>query len=322
MGETNVAARRLDLLSREKVVLVIPALNEEKAIAQTVARLQSALSTYNITIVVVDGNSVDKTVEHAKGAGATVVMQDGRGYGDALFKGFLFGVEELSANVFLTLDADGTYEPTDAHKLLDPILAREMDFAIGRRIPEEGALIGLRKYGNYTISWLTRRLLGLDVRDTQSGMMAFRSELIEEIDLNVRGWGINTEMLKRAKDIGMRIREIPVRYHRRIGQSKLNPLHAGIVDVAVALRMMRDTEPLLFFGAAGTGLLLVGLAIGLQVFYHWIASGSLSDVGRVVLSTLLIVVGVQLISLGLVAEMVKGLFRRKSLRGLRKYRIA
>jgi len=308
-------------LPREKVVVVIPAKNEEEAIAQTIVRLRNALPDCNLSTVVVDGNSVDKTVEQSKATGAIVVAQDGAGYGDALFKGFLFGVEELSADVFLTLDADGTYEPDDTPKLIDPILAREVDFTIGERVPETGALTGIRKYGNYMISWLTRVLLGLEVRDTQSGMMAFRSQLIQELDLNVRGWGINTEMLKRAKDMGMVIKEVPVRYHKRIGRSKLNPLHAAIVDIAVALRMMRDTEPLLFFAGFGTVLLIVGFAIGLQVILDWIRTGLVTNMARVVLSTLVIVVGVQLVSLGLVAEMIRKLFQPKSVRGLRKHRV-
>lgn len=305
----------------ENVVVVIPAKNEEEAIAQTVAKLRNSLSTYNLRIVVVDGNSVDKTVERAKDAGAIVVRQDGRGYGDALFKGFLFGAEELSADIFLTMDADGTYEPDDAPNLLNPILAREADFTIGRRIPEVGALIGIRKYGNYMISWLTRTLLGLDVQDTQSGMMGFRSQLIQEQDLSVKGWGINTEMLKRAKDIGMIVKEIPVRYHKRIGDSKLNPLHAAIVDVAVALRMLRDTEPFLFFAGSGAGLICIGFAIGLEVIIDWIRTGLVTNVARVVFSTLIITVGVQLVSLGLVAEMIRKLIQPRSARGLRKHRV-
>ena len=308
-------------MSREKVAVVIPTLNEEKGIGQTVTKLKNALSGYDFTIIVVDGNSVDRTVERAKEVGAIIIRQDGKGYGDALFKGFLFGMEELSATIFLTLDADGTYEPSDAPKLLDPILTREVDFNIGRRMPTEGALTGLRKYGNYMISWLTRRLLRLDVQDTQSGMMAFRSQLIEDLDLNVKGWGINTEMLKRAKDIGMIIRETPIRYYERIGQSKLNPLHAAVVDVAVALRMMRDTEPLLFFGGIGAGFICLGLVIGFEVVVDWLRTGSVTNVARVILSTLITTVGVQLVSLGLVAEMINNLLHRKSVRGLRKYQV-
>ena len=305
----------------KKVVVVIPARNEGEAIAQTIVRLRNALSGYDLSTVVVDGNSVDKTVERSKAAGAIAVGQDGRGYGDALFKGFLFGMEELSADVFLTMDADGTYEPDDAPKLVDPILAREADFTIGERVPEAGALTGIRKYGNYMVSWVTRMILGLGVRDTQSGMMGFRSELIQEQDLDVKGWGINTEMLKRAKDMGMVIKEVPVRYHKRIGHSKLNPLHAAVVDIAVALRMMRDTEPLLFFAGFGCVMLLVGFAIGLEVLIDWIRTGLVTNMARVVFSTLVIVVGVQLVSLGLVAEMVSKLLRPKSTRGLRKYRV-
>jgi glycosyltransferase involved in cell wall biosynthesis len=86
----------------------------EAGIAQTLTGVRRAVSAYDSTIVVVDGNSVDGTVERAKKAGAVVIRQEGRGYGDALFQGFLFGLEELSAKVFLTLDADGTYEPSDA----------------------------------------------------------------------------------------------------------------------------------------------------------------------------------------------------------------
>lgn len=104
-------------------------------------------------------------------------------------------------------------------------------------------------------------------------MIAFRSELVEDFDLNIKVWGINTEMLKRAKDMVMTITEVPVRYHLRVGKSKLNPLHAAVVDLAVALRMMRDSEPLLFFGGTGAGVVVLGLATGLEIVLDWPRTG-------------------------------------------------
>ncbi len=292
------------------IIIVIPTLNEERGISHTIAKLNDAFRGVRHSIVVVDGGSKDSTVSVAKGGGAIVIPQRYQGYGDALSTGFHYGLYYLKGNIFLTTDGDGTYDAYDARSLTDHVQHGDVDYGIGRRVDKGESLSFLRKYGNDLISWITCRLLRLQVKDTQSGMMAFQSYLVENVDLLTTGWGINTEMLKLARELDLRIGEYPVKYYRRIGESKLNPLHAGIVDVAIALRLMRDTEPLLMFGLIGGILVLSGVAFGAIAVVGWVQRG-VFPLASTIASVLTLVVGVQLISLGLVAEMLKTRLRRR-----------
>lgn len=211
----------------------------------------------------------------------------------------------------MTLDADASYDTQDARTIVDRIEAGEADYAIGRRRANQQSMTLFRKYGNILISWATCKLLRLKgIKDTQSGLMAFRSYLVRQEDLLTTGWGINTEMLKLAKELGLRIREYDTKYYSRLGKSKLNPVLSGAVDVAIALRLMRDTEPLLMFGLGGGIVMAVGVGIGIVDLFIWVQT-HLVSVAYTVLSALALMVGIQLVSLGLVAEMLKTRLRKQ-----------
>jgi len=296
---------------RERLVVVIPALDEEVGIARTIYDIKRSFAGTNFKILVVDGGSTDQTVSVASKAGATVIPQRQSGYGDALSTGFHYGYHYLRADILLTLDADGTYDAHDARTIVDRIEAGEVDYAIGRRRANQESMTLFRKYGNILISWATCRLLRLKgIKDTQSGLMAFRSYLIRQEDLLTTGWGINTEMLKLAKELGLRIGEYDTKYYARLGKSKLNPVLSGAVDIAIALRLMRDTEPLLMFGFGGGMMMAIGVGFGIVDLFIW-SQTHLVSVAYTVLSALALMVGLQLVSLGLVAEMLKTRLRKR-----------
>jgi len=292
------------------VVVVIPTLNEEAGIAKTLDGLRESLRSYDHAVVVVDGHSRDRTVEVSKSRKATVIYQKGSGYGDALFTGFLYGISALNAKILLVMDGDGSYDPNDAQKLIDPIVRGEADFVVGRREPESGAMSLTNRFGNWAISWMTRRLLHLPLKDSQSGMFAFSSFLVEETDFRTKGWAVNTEILKQAAEVGMVIHEMPVRYRQRLGQSKLSPLKAGLANVAVALRMMRDAEPLLLFASLASIFLAVGIVTGASVILEWLHTGTETHIGTAIFSALTTLIGVELVFFGLLADMIKHARRR------------
>jgi len=289
----------------EKIVVVLPALNEELGIAQTLDELRQALKEYDFQALVVDGHSADGTVEVAKRRGATVVYQMRSGSGDALYTGFLYALQFMGPTIFLTLDADGSYDVHDAPKLIDPIVSGEADYVTGRRSLDKDAMNPTKRFGNLAISWMTRRLLRIPLRDSQTGMFAFRSYLMAETNLRTRGWAVNTELLKHAAEMDLIIREVPVRYRGRIGKSKLGPTSGGATNLSVILRMMRDAEPLLLFAFFAMAFILLGLLTGSSVVVEWILTGTETHVGTAILSALSVIVGVQLLALGLLADMIK-----------------
>jgi glycosyltransferase involved in cell wall biosynthesis len=285
----------------------MPSFNEEKAIAQTIRELTVALrrKKYNYKVVVVDGGSQDRTVEIAKKERALVLHQFGVGYGDALLTGFLYGLHVLHATILFATDADMTYDCSNAGALIDPILSRRAEYVIGRRLPSKDAMGHVHAFGNWIITWMIARFLRISLHDSQSGMFAFRSYLIRETDFHTKGWAINTELLKRAAEMDMTIEEVTVNYRKRIGEVKHSTISGGFANIAVILRMMRDAEPLLLFSLLAFGFIVLGAITGARVVIEWIVGGTEIYVGAAILSALSVIVGIQLLALGLVADMIK-----------------
>lgn len=291
------------------IAVVMAALNEEQAIGSVLDEIHRALEHCEFAIVVVDGRSTDRTVEIAKSRGAHVVRQRGKGYGDALSLGFQYAAETFDPETFVMIDADGTYAAEDIPRLVEPILNDQADMVIGNRFArmQPGAMTFLNKVGNQTISWLSRHLLGLRVSDTQCGLRAFAPEVGYIFNGHANGMSFATEMLADASQVSVRISEVPITYRPRIGKTKLNPLRDGANILAIIVRLLRDYRPLLFFGSIAFVFVLLGLLLGFEVITEWLLTGGITKVPTAVLTVLLIGVGVQFFSLGLVADMIKGL---------------
>ncbi len=150
----------------------------------------------------------------------------------------------------------------------------------------------------------------LKVHDTQCGLRAFRSELVNFLDLEAEGMPLAIEMLSEAKFARARISQVPITYRPRVGVTKLNPWKDGLRILGTIIRLMRDTEPLLFFGAMAFLLGVAGLWFGVDVALEWLNTGSIGRVPTVMLSVLLLIGAMQFFTIGLVADMIKGL--RKS----------
>jgi len=295
------------------LVVVIPALNEARSIGKILDEIFDEIGSEKVKIMVVNGHSTDGTDDIARGKGALVIYQRNKGYGDALKTGFMYARKNLNAKVIVMMDADLTYDPKDIPKLVEPILRDEADLVVGNRFPhmQKGAMPLINRFGNRLLSWFARLSLRVKIHDTQCGLRAFKSELVDKIDLETEGMPLATEMLAEAKFVGARISEVSVSYRKRVGRSKLNPLRDGLRIFGTMVRLMRDTQPLLFFGGLGGFLGAVGLALGIDVTMEWLRTGSVSRLPTVMLSVLLIIGAMQFLTLGLVADMIKRLRRKR-----------
>lgn len=291
-----------------EIVIVVPALDEEPTIGDVIDGIRAALRPNKTEILVVDGGSSDRTAEIAQQKGATVLQQDGTGYGDALRTGFEFAnLNHKEADLIGMMDADATYDPRDLPALLKPLLQDQADLVVGNRMAgmEHGAMSVTNHIGNRLLSLAIRNLLHIEVHDTQSGLRLFRSDLARCIDLRTTGMAFATEMLIEAKEASARIREVPISYRQRIGKTKLRPLADGLGIAATVLRLTRDYNPIVFFGGLGGVLFVAGVLIGLQVVAEWVVSGQITRLASVVLSSLLVLTAIQLFSLGLLADMTR-----------------
>ncbi|MFQ5892956.1 MAG: glycosyltransferase family 2 protein [Nitrospinota bacterium] len=198
---------------RLRVTAIIPALNEEAAIGPVVEGL---VRTGLRDVIVVDNGSADSTAERARAAGARVVTEPQRGYGAACWAGLQAAHE---ADVVLFLDGDGSDDPAEAPRLLQPIQDGTADLVLGARLvdgSETGALTPQARVGNWVVTRLIRALYGLQLRDIPSFRAIPRKD-VERLQMRERTYGWPVEMVVKAAKRGHRIHEAPTRYRRRRG---------------------------------------------------------------------------------------------------------
>lgn len=200
-----------------RVDVIIPAYNEEEAIGRVIGDIPSAVRQ----VVVVDNGSTDGTAAAATAAGARVVHEARRGYGQACLSG-LAVLDDPQVVVFL--DGDYSDYPEEIPALLAPIEAGEADLVIGSRVSGErqkGALTPQQRFGN----WLATRLIRLffGVRFTDLGpFRAVEAGALRRLEMADRDFGWTVEMQVKAARLGLRCVEVPVRYRVRIGTSKIS----------------------------------------------------------------------------------------------------
>jgi glycosyltransferase involved in cell wall biosynthesis len=211
-------------MSRIAVAVIIPALDEEEAIGLVLAEIPPGTGD----VVVVDNGSRDRTAERARAAGARVVAEPRRGYGQACLTGI---AAAQGASVFVFLDGDHSDHPAQLPDVLAPILAGEADLVIGsRELGRRGpgahpvhAVLGTR-----LCVALMNRLIG--TRATDLGpFRAVTAEALRRLDMRDRSFGWTVEMQVKAARRGLRVREVPVDYRPRVGHSKVSGTFLGSV---------------------------------------------------------------------------------------------
>jgi len=215
----------LDPLKRQHVTVVIPALNEEDSLPLVLAAIPSEIVD---EVIVVDNGSTDKTAEVARLGGARVVREDERGYGAACLAG-LAAIERTDVVVFL--DGDFADDPGELGRVVAPILDGEADMVIGSRVlgaREPGALLPHARFGNWLAVSLIRLFWGQRFTDL-GPFRAVRSSSLEGLNMRDRSFGWTVEMQIEAARQGLRCREVPVSYRRRVGVSKISGTVRGTV---------------------------------------------------------------------------------------------
>jgi glycosyltransferase involved in cell wall biosynthesis len=200
--------------------LIIPALNEAESIGQLLAQVPAGLFSQ---IIVVDNGSQDSTAGEARAAGALVVTEPRRGYGQACQAGLARLEPPIAAIAFI--DADLSDDPADLLKLIRCLEENELDMVIGSRVlgnPEPGSMTFLQRFGN----WLSTRLIKLiwGVSFTDLGpLRVIRRQALFGLDLRDYDFGWNVEMQAKAARLRLKVAEVRVSYRRRkFGRSKIS----------------------------------------------------------------------------------------------------
>ena len=212
--------------SMKHVTFLLPAYNEERSIGP----LLKQVNTYQKSkVIVVDNNSKDKTAEIAKKRGANVLSEQKQGKAFAIKTGF----ENIKSNFTVMLDADNTYDPRDAQKLLKPLMDDKADVVLGSRLRgkrEKGSISTLNLVGNYFLSFFAS-LLFSKVSDVCTGYWAFKKSAIDHLlqeGIDSDGFDLEVEMFSKISNNNLRVKEIPILYKKRQDSPKLNSLNDGV----------------------------------------------------------------------------------------------
>lgn len=271
------------------VSIIIPALNEEGIVGKTVKSVplkklkENGLET---EIVVVDNASTDNTAQEATDAGARVVREEKRGYGNAYLRGF----REAKGDIIVMGDADGTYPFETTYEFIQPLLKGDADMVMGSRLKgdiQKGAMPALHRYiGNPFLTWLLNVLFKTGISDAHCGMRAFKKDALGKLNLQSPGMEFASEMVIEASRANLKIAEVPITYYPREGESKLS----SFADGWRHLRFMMLYRPTPFLLAPGLVVLLLGISLVIVV-----SSMGESRMHSLILGSLLVIIGYQML---------------------------
>ena len=204
-----------------KISIVIPALNEEGIVGKTVKSVpikELEEKGFETEIVVVDNASTDNTAEEASEAGARVVRENKRGYGNAYLRGF----KEAKGDIIVMGDADGTYPLNTTYEFIQPLIKGDADFVMGSRLKgniQKGAMPALHRYiGNPFLTWMLNSLFSTGISDAHCGMRAIKKEALNKLHLRSGGMEFASEMVIEASREHLKIAEVPITYYPRGGE--------------------------------------------------------------------------------------------------------
>ena len=294
-----------------KLVVIIPAYNEQDTIPQVIGEIpRRIVGVDSVEIVLVDDGSRDNTIIKAieNGVDEVITHKVNKGLG-VTFRDGINSALERGAGIIVNIDADGQYNAKQIPDLIKPILDGRADMVLGwRDIDKLDFMPRGKKFGNKLATWVTRRLSGLPIKDAQTGFRAFSREAA--LRLNLFGkYTYVQETIIQASHKGLEIEQVPIDFRAREGKSRLIPnlwayaMRAG----STIFSTYRDYRPLQFFSSIGGILLAFGLGFGMRVLIHFSQTGMVSPhLPSAVLASLLLITGLGAFALGIFVHMLNG----------------
>jgi len=291
-----------------KLIIQIPCLNEEHTLPKTLEDLPKQIEGIDsIEILIIDDGSTDKTVEVAKSLGVHHVLQFTNNKG--LAKAFISGINQslkLGADIIVNTDGDNQYFGGDIAKLIQPILKKDADIVVGNRQVEtirhfSPIKIFLQKFG----SWVVRQLSGTEIPDATSGFRAYSRDAALQLNV-VSDFTYTIETIISAGKKNLAIAHVPVKTNTKLRESRLFPsirvyLQRSLVTMLKVYSMYR---PLRLFTLAGGTTFLLGFAVGCRYLFFFFMGQTEGHIQSLILSAILLIVGFQIIMMGISAELI------------------
>lgn len=282
------------------VSVVLPCLNEEETIGVCLRKIFKAFEKEKIKgeVVVCDNGSSDASAKIAKKAGAKVVFESKKGYGNAYLK----GLSETQGQYIIIGDSDNTYDFSEIGRFLT-LLSQGYDFVIGSRLKGKilrGSMPLMHRYfGTPLLTWALNLLFKTKISDAQCGMRAFTRGALKKMRLESSGMELASEMIIKAARANLKIGEVPITYYPRRGKSKLSPFKDGWQH----LRFMLLYSPTYLFLLPGFSALIFGLTLLVLLLPGPFYLGRrMVDIHTMILGSLLSILGFQVVTTGVFAK--------------------
>lgn len=219
---------------KQEIKVIIPAFNEADSIAKVIEEIPNTVSE----IIVVSNNSTDKTEQEARSAGATVLSEERKGYGYACLRGMDYIAQQSKKpDIIVFIDGDYSDYPEELTKVVNPILEKDIDFVIGarvRRLREDGSMTPQQIFGNWLATFLMRLFFGATFTDL-GPFRAIKYNKLLTLQMEDKTYGWTVEMQLKALKKKLTYTEVPVRYKKRIGVSKVSGTVKGSIFAGIKI---------------------------------------------------------------------------------------
>jgi glycosyltransferase involved in cell wall biosynthesis len=285
-----------------RVVVLLPAYNEEEGLAHVIEGFQKSLP--KARIIVCDNNSKDKTSEVAVAAGAELFFQPLPGKGNAMRRLF----REVEADIYIMCDADGSYDASAAPDLVKKLVDEKLDMIVAARDSDDSAYRPGHAVGNKFFTWVMGAAFGRHFNDIFSGYRFFSRRFIKSFPMMSDRFEIEAEMTIHSLEMRLPFAEVPIPFFDRVGgESKLSTFRDGYRIAWLMGRLYRDQQPLRFFTVGAVIIGLFSLGVGLPVVFEFFQTGKVEKMPSAVLAAGLAIGAALSFTCGVILDTVKRL---------------
>ena len=297
-GQVDPAA---EIVSRNRIAVLVPCYNEETAIGKVVADFRAALP--DADVYVYDNNSRDRTVEAAAEAGAITRRELRQGKGHVVRRMFT----DVDADVYVLVDGDATYDAPSARAMIDMLLRERLDMVCAIRVDrEQAAYRPGHRAGNRLLSGFVAHVFGQSFTDMLSGYRVFSRRFVKSFPALSGGFEIETELTVHALELDLPIGELRTPYYSRLegSSSKLSTWRDGYRILRTIMRLYRSERPLALFTGFGISFAAISIGIAIPLFITYFETGMVPRFPTAILATGLMVLAVLSVFSGLILDTV------------------
>lgn len=289
-------------MTTPKIAVILPCLNEAKAIGNVIDEVRTHLP--HADIYVFDNGSTDDSRAISIKKGAQVFIEPERGKGNVVRRMFA----DVEADAYLMIDADGTYDLSGSPKMIDMVISENVDMVVGSRMTtyDNSASRRGHRLGNHMLTKLLNLFFNVKLTDVLSGYRIFSRRFVKTAPIFATGFEIETILTVHALECRACVREVPINYRERVEgtESKLNTYRDGIRILSAIFFLIKNVRPFLFFSTIAVICTTIAFALAYPLFEEYARTGLVPRFPTAILSTGLVIVGAISFTAGLILDVI------------------